>query len=206
MELPKLSPLTRVLKAAILWFYRRQGWTEVNANPDLRKCVVIAVPHTSNWDFVYFIGAAAALDLPLSFAGKKQMFRWPFGRAMHEMGGVPVDRSRSTNFVDAMIAEFAKRDVFMLTIAPEGTRGMAKQWKTGFYYIALGAKVPLVIGLMDYAKKTVGLAGAIWPTGDYAADMDKAMEIYRTCTPKNPGQLTLDIGGPGGSTPTFTGG
>jgi 1-acyl-sn-glycerol-3-phosphate acyltransferase len=194
MTTPRLSLLARMIKGSIMWYYRRQGWREVNANPDLRRCVVIAVPHTSNWDFVYFLGAATALKLPLSFVGKKQLFRWPFGRAMLEMGGIPVDRSKSTNFVDSMIAEFGKRDEFMLTVAPEGTRGKVKKWKTGFYHIAVGAKVPLVIGLMDYAKKEVGLAGAIWPTGDYAKDMEQALEFYRACTPKNPGQGTVDIG------------
>jgi 1-acyl-sn-glycerol-3-phosphate acyltransferase len=113
---------------------------------------------------------------------------------MHEMGGVPVDRGRSTNFVDAMVAEFAKRDDFMLTIAPEGTRGKVKQWKTGFYHIAMGANVPLVIGMMDYAKKQVGLVAAIWPTGDYAKDMEQVSEFYRTTTPKHPSQGTPDFG------------
>jgi 1-acyl-sn-glycerol-3-phosphate acyltransferase len=194
MTAPRLSLLARMMKGSILWYYRKQGWTEVNANPDLRRCVVIAVPHTSNWDFIYFLGAANTLGLPLSFVGKKQLFRWPFGRAMRDMGGIPVDRGKSTNFVDAMIAEFGKREEFMLTVAPEGTRGKVKKWKTGFYHIAVGAKVPLVIGLMDYAKKEVGLAGAIWPTGDYAKDMEKALTFYRACTPKNPGQNTVDIG------------
>jgi 1-acyl-sn-glycerol-3-phosphate acyltransferase len=194
MTPPKLSLLTRIMKGAILWFYRRKGWTEVNDNPGLRKCIVIAAPHTSNWDFVYFIGAGTALNLPLSFVGKKSLFRWPFGRAMVEMGGVPVDRSKSTNFVDMMIAEFAKRDTFMLTIAPEGTRGAVKKWKTGFYHIAVGAKVPLVLGMMDYGKKRVGLAGAIWPTGDYAKDMQKVLAFYQTTTPRHPHDGSVDFG------------
>jgi 1-acyl-sn-glycerol-3-phosphate acyltransferase len=191
---PKPSLLARIIKAPILWLYRRKGWTEVNANPDLRQCIVIAAPHTSNWDFVYFIGAAHALGVPLSFVGKKSLFRWPFGRAMMALGGVPVDRSQSTNFVDAMIAEFAARDTFMLTIAPEGTRGAVKKWKTGFYHIAMGAGVPLVLGMMDYGKKRVGLAGAIMPTGDYAADMAKIAAFYSTTTPKFPQKGSVDFG------------
>jgi 1-acyl-sn-glycerol-3-phosphate acyltransferase len=190
----RLSPLARIIRGTVLWFYRRQGWTEVNENPGLSKCIVIAAPHTSNWDFVYFLGAANALDVPLSFVGKQSLFRWPFGRAMRDLGGVPVDRSKSTNFVEAMIAEFAKRDTFMLTIAPEGTRGAVKKWKTGFYHIALGAKVPLVLGMMDYAKKRVGLAGAIWPTGNYAEDMKKVLAFYQTTTPRHPHKGTVDFG------------
>ncbi len=188
------SLLARVMERSIMWFFQREGWTVVNANPELRKCIVIAAPHTSNWDFIYFIGAIRTLDLPMHFMGKKQLFRWPFGRAMRDMGGVAVDRSKSTNAVEATIAEFAARDAFMLTIAPEGTRGKVKKWKTGFYHIAMGANVPLVLGMMDYAEKRVGLTGAIWPTGDYAKDMEKVLAFYRTTTPRHPSQGTVDFG------------
>lgn len=190
----KNSLLTRIMTRLTTWFYKRQGWTVFNEVPELRKCVVIAVPHTSNWDFVYIMGAKQVLRIPLSFVGKETLFRWPFGRMMREMGGVPVDRSKSTNFVDSMVAEFAARDEFMLTIAPEGTRGKVKKWKTGFYHIAYGAKVPLAIGVMDYAKKTVGLAGAFMPTGDYAKDMEQVSAFYRTTTGRHPDQSTPDFG------------
>jgi 1-acyl-sn-glycerol-3-phosphate acyltransferase len=190
----RVSWLAGAIRSVIMWYYRRQGWTEVNANPDLRKCVIIAAPHTSNWDFVYFLGAATALKLPLSFMGKKQLFRWPLGRAMRDLGGIAVDRSTSRNAVQAMVDEFAKRDSFMLTIAPEGTRSAVARWKTGFYHIALQAKVPLVLGLMDYEKKQVGLAGAIWPTGDYLKDMEKVLEFYQTTTPRYPRQGSVDFG------------
>jgi 1-acyl-sn-glycerol-3-phosphate acyltransferase len=188
------SLLSRLTKSVIMWFYRRQGWTEFNENPGLQKCVVIAAPHTSNWDFVYFIGAITTLELPMSFVGKKTLFRWPFRQAMIDMGGVPVDRSKSTNFVDTMIAEFAARDTFMLTIAPEGTRSAVQKWKTGFYHIAVGAGVPMVLGMMDYKRKVVGLAGAIMPTGDYVKDMEKLAAFYATCTPKFPRQAAPDFG------------
>jgi 1-acyl-sn-glycerol-3-phosphate acyltransferase len=190
----KLSWLARAIRAVVLWYYRRQGWSEVNANPDLRKCVIIAAPHTSNWDFVYFLGAATTLNLPLSFMGKKQLFRWPIGKAMRELGGIPVDRSASHNYVQMMVDEFAKRDSFMLTIAPEGTRSAVARWKTGFYHIAVQAKVPLVLGLMDYKKKQVGLAGAIWPTGDYLKDMAKVLEFYQQTTPLYPRKGSVDFG------------
>ncbi len=194
MDQQNLSLMTRIIRSAIVWFYKQQRWTVFNKVPDIRKCVVIAVPHTSNWDFIYIMGAKHELNIPLSFVGKRSLFRWPFGRMMREMGGVPVDRNTSSNFVDAMVNEFDARDTFMLTIAPEGTRGKVKRWKTGFYHIAVGAKVPLVIGVMDYAKKTVGLEGAIWPTGNYEQDMAQVSEFYRTTTPKNPDQGTPDFG------------
>lgn len=151
-----------------------------------RKFVVIAAPHTSNWDFLYFLALGIKLNLPLSFMGKATMFRWPFRKVMKDLGGIPVNRSQSFNMVDQMIAEFKNRDTFMLTIAPEGTRGKVRQWKTGFYHIALGAGVPLVCGMMDYKKKIGGLGPPIWPTGNYEADMAKVSEYYRHCTPKYP--------------------
>lgn len=193
-ESTRLSWLARAIRGAALWHFRRQGWAAFNANPDLRKCVVIAAPHTSNWDFVYFLGAATTLDIPLSFMGKQQLFRWPIGRAMRELGGVAVDRSASRNYVQSIAEEFGKRDAFMLTIAPEGTRSAVGRWKTGFYHIAMQAKVPLVIGMMDYARKRVGLAEAFWPTGDYAEDMKKVLAFYQTTTPKYPRQGSVDFG------------
>jgi 1-acyl-sn-glycerol-3-phosphate acyltransferase len=189
----KLGFLARLILDPIVWYFNRQGWTVVNANPDLRKCVIIAAPHTSNWDFVYYIGAIEKLGLTARFAGKKSLFRWPFGKAMIELGGVPVDRSKSNNFVDAMAAQFDQNEDFMLTIAPEGTRGKVKKWKTGFYHIAVKAGVPLVIGMMDYAKKEVGLTAAIWPTGDYAKDMEKVLAHYSNVTPRNPHDGTVDF-------------
>ena len=187
--------VARLLTAVIDRWFGYQGWTVEGTAVEPRKFVIIAAPHTSNWDFVYFVGASKRLNLNLSFMGKKSLFRWPFGRMMREMGGIPVDRSKSGNYVDAMIDEFTKRSEFMLTIAPEGTRGKVRQWRTGFYHIAVGAGVPLVCGLMDYKRKVVGLGPAIWPTGDYAKDMEQVTAYYSRCTPKfpergNPGVIT----------------
>lgn len=189
----------RLLTAVIDRWFRHQGWTVEGKAAEPRKFVIIAAPHTSNWDFVYFVGGAKGLDLNLSFMGKKSLFRWPFARLMREMGGIPVDRSKSGNYVEAMVAEFARRTEFMLTIAPEGTRGKVRQWRTGFYHIAMGAKVPLVCGLMDYRRKVVGLGPAIWPTGDYARDMELVSAFYSRCTPKYPerGNAGMIVGAAG---------
>src|SRR5690606_27499358 len=100
------------------------------APPADRRCIVIAAPHTSNWDFVNVLGLTNALGIKAHFMGKSSLFRWPMGRFMRDMGGVAVDRSASRNYVDAMIAEFAARDEFMLIIAPEGTRSAVTQWRT----------------------------------------------------------------------------
>lgn len=183
----------RLLTAAIDKWFKYQGWAVEGKAIEPRKFVVIAAPHTSNWDFIYFIGAAEGLNLNLSFMGKKSLFRWPFRRMMREMGGIPVDRGKSGNYVDLMVAEFAKRAEFMLTVAPEGTRGKVRKWRTGFYHIAMSAKVPLVCGMMDYRRKVVGLGPAIWPTGDYAKDMEQVASYYSSCTPKYPERGNADV-------------
>jgi 1-acyl-sn-glycerol-3-phosphate acyltransferase len=180
------SWLARAMKSGLVAWFKRQNWDVEGSGPSPRKFVLIAAPHTSNWDFIYFIGATDALNLDLSFMGKKSLFRWPFARAMKDMGGIPVDRKSSQNYVQQMIEEFGRRAEFMLTIAPEGTRGKVRQWKTGFYHIAVGAKVPLVCGMMDYKRKIVGLGPTIWPTGDYEKDMIEVHQFYSQCTPKHP--------------------
>ena len=194
-EDPPPALLSRLLRRALLWLYRALGWKAVGEAPADMRGVIIAAPHTSNWDFLYFLGLTDALGVKAHFMGKKELFRWPLKRFMRDMGGVPVDRSaRGSDHVEQMIAEFARRQSFMLTVAPEGTRGAVRTWRTGFYYIALGAKVPMLCGLMDYRTKTGGLGPAIWPTGDYAADMKKVAEFYRSVTPRNPARAQTDFG------------
>lgn len=180
----------RIVRWALSTWFRLNGWTVEGEAPASRKCVIIAAPHTSNWDFVYFVGGADRLKLNLSFMGKASLFRWPFGGMMRDLGGVAVDRSRSKDMVGAMVEEFARREEFMLTIAPEGTRGRAGEWKSGFYWIALKAGVPMVCGMMDYGRKVVSLGRAIMPTGDYEADMALLQTIYSGCTPKHPRKAT----------------
>lgn len=187
----KLGLMARLVKAVVVTAFRFQGWTVEGQAPHPRRMVVIAAPHTSNWDFMYFLGGADALKLDLSFMAKDSLFRWPIGRALRELGGIPIDRSKANNMVEAMVKEFAERDEFMLTIAPEGTRGRAGKWKTGFYHIAMGAGVPMVLGLMDYRRKVVGLGPALMPSGDYEKDMAVMAEYYRSCTPKHPELATL---------------
>jgi len=188
------SLLSRLVRRTLLWLYRAHGWTAQGAPPADRRCVIIAAPHTSNWDFLYYLGLTDALGVKAHFMAKKSLFRWPLGGFMRDMGGVPVDRSGGLNYVQAMIDEFGRRGEFMLTVAPEGTRGAVRTWRTGFYHIALGAKVPLVCGLMDYGTKTGGLGPAIWPSGDYRADMAKIAEFYRSVTPKHPAKGMTDFG------------
>jgi len=193
MTAVKKSWLSGLLEWMILRFFRAMGWTATAVRPLPRKAVIIAAPHTSNWDFIYYIGLTRELGIETSFMAKRQLFQWPLGNFMREMGGVQVNRESGGNYVQAMIDEFNRRDDFLLTIAPEGTRSAVGQWKTGFYHIALGAKVPLIIGMMDYAKKTGGLGVAFMPTGDYAADMARVEEFYRSTTPRHPDKAMKSI-------------
>ena len=183
-----------LLRGFSLAFLRLSGWRVEGTLPDnAGKAVLIAAPHTSNWDFVNFLGVAGDLGIKPHFMGKLSLFRWPLGGFMKQMGGVPVDRRGGGNVVQQMVDEFQRRTEFMLTIAPEGTRGRTRRWKTGFYQIALAAKVPLVVGMMDYGTKTGGLGPLIWPTGDFRADMAKVVEFYRNTTPRHPNRAITDF-------------
>lgn len=186
LEQRRPSALSRFARWVIVQIYRLGGWTASGTIPDPRRFVLVAAPHTSNWDFVHFLGLTEELGVMPYFMAKKPLFRWPWKNFMLDMGGVPVDRKSSQNYVEQMIAEFGRRKEFILTIAPEGTRRTVDHWKTGFYHIALGAKVPLVLGYMDYEKKSGGIGPTIWPTGDYRADMMKLYEYYRDVVPKFP--------------------
>lgn len=190
-ERPRL--LARFIRRALLIFYRIRGWKAEGVVPEPRKFVLIAAPHTSNWDFVNFIGLTEELPLRPHFMGKLSLFRWPLSTFMRQVGGIPVDRNGSHNYVQAMVDEFARRKEFILTIAPEGTRSKTRKWRTGFYHIAVAAKVPMVIGFMDYSRKVGGLGPLIWPTGDFRADMTRAFETYRGCVAKFPDRAARSV-------------
>ena len=188
-----IGPISRWTRAALLAFYRQQGWRAEGTPPPGGRYVIIAAPHTSNWDFVYFLGLTQELGIDAHFMAKDSLFRWPIGGFMRDMGGISVNRSGRHDMVRAMVDEFARRDRFALTIAPEGTRSRVQTWRTGFYHIALAAQVPMVVGFMDYGRRTGGLGPAIMPTGDYRADMAQVAELYRHVTPRHPGRGIRDF-------------
>ena len=185
MNRPSLS--SRLVKRGVLALFRWKGWQLEPAEPPPRRCIILGVPHTSNWDFVFFTGATYHYGITPSFMGKTSLFRWPLRRFMFDMGGIPVDRSaKDRNYVDQMIAVFARRDELGLVIAPEGTRSPHQPWRSGFYHIALGAGVPLVPAWVDNATKRGGLGPPIMPTGDYAADLAKVLAFYQSVMPGHP--------------------
>jgi 1-acyl-sn-glycerol-3-phosphate acyltransferase len=161
------------------------GWKIHGDWPPLDRAVVVAAPHTSNWDAFYMLAAAAYFRITLRWMGKESLTRGPFGGLVRAMGCVPVDRSARNDLVRAMSDEFAARKRMLLAIPPEGTRSLTRGWKTGFYYIAFQARVPLILSVLDYGTKTIRIAGVFHPTGDYEADILAIGEYYRGATGKH---------------------
>lgn len=178
--------LARMVLRLLVFIYRRHKFTAVGQRPDTPKFVIIAVPHTSNWDFPNYVGLTRELGLRARFMAKNSLFKWPMQRFMKQVGGVPVDRGAKADMVQQMADVFAAHDDFVLTIAPEGTRDTVNRWRTGYYHIAVAAKVPIVCGFMDYGAKRAGLGPVIYPTGDYDKDMAPAFAFYAKMKGRRP--------------------
>ena len=167
-------------------FLRLTGWKAEGGKPVESKFVLIAAPHTSNWDLAYLLAFSAIYDVRVSWMGKHTLFREPMGSVMRALGGIPVRRERRTNMVDAMAAEFARRDRLALVVPTEGTRGYTAHWKSGFYHIASKAGVPIVMGFLDYRRRRGGFGPALMPSGDLREDMDEIRGFYADKTGKYP--------------------
>jgi 1-acyl-sn-glycerol-3-phosphate acyltransferase len=179
------TPVVRYLMRYIsLFFLKLSGWKTVGHPPTVPKYVIIVAPHTSNWDLFYGALIALAFNLDARFMAKHQLFQKPFGPLVKWIGGVPIDRSASHHTVDQVIQKFNENDSFVLAIAPEGTRRKVKYWKSGFYHIAEGAHVPILLCFLDYAAKTGGAGPLITPTGDLDHDMETIQSFYRTVSGK----------------------
>ncbi len=175
--------LVRWLSMAYL---RLSGWRMEGDWPPLAKAVVVAAPHTSNWDGINMLAAASYYRVSLRWMGKKSLTTGPFGRVVLWLGCVPIDRAGSHDVVRAMSDAFAATDRMILAIPPEGTRSLTREWKTGFYHIAVRAGVPIILTVLDYGTKTIRIAGVFHPTGDYAADIDAIRAPYRDAVGKVP--------------------
>ena len=173
---PILSTLFHYLAAFIM---RLIGWRVTGKLPDLSKFVLIGAPHTSNWDFVLFLGLIFYLQANVHFMGKAELFRLPHGPFFYYCGGIPVDRKKSTGLVEQMVDACNKSDKFILTIAPEGTRHHVTEWKRGFNHIAKNAGIPIVMAVVDGKNKDVRIGQVFQPTEDMEADM-KAIQGYFT--------------------------
>jgi 1-acyl-sn-glycerol-3-phosphate acyltransferase len=167
------------------WLIKLLGWQIVGDFNGIDKCVIIT-QHTSNWDGILTIFAAFSLGIRPRWIGKHQLFRGVMGSMMRRAGGIEVSRSQSANVVDQVAARFAEEDHLWLFIAPEGTRHKVDYWKTGFYYIALKANVPIVHGYLDYAERKVGVGTRLQPSGDIHADMEIIQTWFTHTQPKFP--------------------
>jgi 1-acyl-sn-glycerol-3-phosphate acyltransferase len=185
---PIVNTLLRGFSKAYL---KLTGWkVEGSLPPEARKAVLIAAPHTSNWDLPYTLMVAYVLGMNMYWMGKQSIFKWPFDNLMQWLGGIAVNREKSTNLVAASAEALVAADgKVQLIIPPEGTRSKARYWKTGFYYIALSAKVPIVMAYMDYPQKRAGLGPLFYPSGDIDKDMVAIKAFYAQFKGKNEGQF-----------------
>jgi 1-acyl-sn-glycerol-3-phosphate acyltransferase len=167
------------------------GWRIRGTIPDLPKFIIIVAPHTSNWDFIVGIAAMLSLKLSANWLGKHSLFRWPIKSLLHSLGGIPVDRTSHQGTVDQAIALFDGRDRMILGLSPEGTRKKVEKWKTGFYQIAFGAGVPIVMAGFDYSRKIVDLGPVLTPSGDLEKDLEFVRQYYSQMHAKYPENFSL---------------
>lgn len=182
-RVPRVHPFLHWLAK---FLFRISGWKIEGQLPEVPKAVFIAAPHTSYWDGPLMVIGGCAFDLRFSWMVKQAAMFFPLGILVRYFGGIAIDRSRRSNVVKQSIEQFQTHDAMLLSVAPEGTRSKTHHWKTGFYRIAEGARVPLIFGYVDYARKVVGIGPTFTPTGDLEADFKVFDAFYATVTPRHP--------------------
>ncbi|MDT8428443.1 MAG: lysophospholipid acyltransferase family protein [Pseudomonadales bacterium] len=180
---PVLTPLLRIIAIILL---KLINWKVVGRPLENARFVLIAAPHTSNWDFPLMLMVILKLRLKVYWMGKNSLFSFPFGWLMKWLGGIPIDRSKSHNMVEHTVKQYQENQDLVVLIPPEGTRSRVSRWKTGFYYIAHNAGVPILLGYVDGERKTAGLADFFYPGGDIEADMSRIRAFYATKVGINP--------------------
>lgn len=160
------------------WILRACGWTVHFEDPETRRFVLIAAPHTSNWDFPIGLLAGWCAGLKAKFMGKHTLFSGLLGPFFRAVGGIPVRRDDASDLIEQMATRFAHSDCLVLAIAPEGTRRFQGHWKSGFWHIARAAKVPVVMACLDYGRKEVVIGGAFDPSDDRDADFEIIRAFY----------------------------
>jgi 1-acyl-sn-glycerol-3-phosphate acyltransferase len=178
----RCNPLAQLLGGLVLSVF---GWQKAGQVPSARNMVIIAAPHTSNWDFIFLLAAAYSFGISVNWLGKDSLFRSPLGPILRFLGGVPVDRSKRNNLVQSLSAQIEHGSGIALVIPPSGTRRKTEHWKSGFYRIAEAAQIPLVCGYLDYQKKEAGLGLAFLPS-DLSRDMNRIREFYEPIVGKYP--------------------
>jgi 1-acyl-sn-glycerol-3-phosphate acyltransferase len=165
------------------------GFKQTGTYPShIPKKIYAVYPHTSNWDFPLGILLKGAIPMGVKYIAKDSLFKWPYGWLFRKLGGIPVDRSKSTNFVDAMVDLYQRYDRLSFAIAPEGTRKKVDKFKSGFYYIAVKAKIPIILVKFDYKNKEVHFSDPFYPSGNYDEDLKLIIAHFRGTVGKNPEQ------------------
>lgn len=175
------------------WILKILGWKPIYNVVEPDKSVICVAPHTSNWDFIMGKLYYNALNKKASFLIKKEWFFFPMGSLMKRMGGVPIDRSRKNSVTKQLVDVFESKKYFHVAITPEGTRKPNAKWKLGFYYIALGAVVPIQLAYIDYKKKEMGITEIYYPTGNEAEDLTYIYNYYRGINAKKPDNFIVPI-------------
>jgi 1-acyl-sn-glycerol-3-phosphate acyltransferase len=175
-----------ILKAIAKAILYVGGWELVGGKPEVKKAVMIAAPHTSNWDGFWLLVYKVAIGLELHFLAKDTLFWWPLGSLLRAMGALPLDRAAGSQIARQLADAFSNNDSFYLALAPEGTRSWRPYWKTGFYRIARTANVPVIMGFIDYRTKRLGLGKMITLSGDVEKDLDKIREFYGPLSGRRP--------------------
>lgn len=181
-DTPFLNTLLRIVSR---FYLNVTGWKLEIKAPVPRRTVVIAAPHTSNWDLPMSLAIVFACRLKIYFLAKQALFTPPFGIFARWLGGIPVDRSKANNLVEQAIELFSVHENLVLAVPPEGTRKQVRIWKSGFYHIACGAQVPITLGFIDFKRKVAGFGGTFVPTGNYDADLVEIQAFYAGITGKN---------------------
>lgn len=183
------GPFARALGRSAL---RLLGWQLQVEFPPLPKLVIVGAPHTSNWDGIVAVAAIMALGVRVNWFAKDSLFRWPFRGLLVALGGVPIARQAAGGIVEQTSAIFAAKSQLYVAVAPEGTRGRAPIWKSGFYRIALASGAPILLAYLDYRRKVIGSGPLILPSGDYDADLAQIQQFYRDITPRHPQRFAAE--------------
>ena len=174
-------------------FFQLKGWKVRGGIPvGIKKCVLIAAPHTSNWDFLYGSFAWKLFGLDVKYLAKKELFWFPLGVFLRAIGGIPVDRKKNTNLVDAMVELVNNKDDIIVLMTPEGTRKKVDKWKTGFYHLALKANIPIVLGKINYKAKEAVIDGTFIPNGNIEKDFEIIRAFYKDVVGRNPENFSLE--------------
>jgi 1-acyl-sn-glycerol-3-phosphate acyltransferase len=177
----------RLLQKVANWLMSLCGWRIDAEIPNIPKFVLIGAPHTSNWDFILALGTIFSLGIDVSWMGKHSMFRWPLKGLFTWLGGIPVNRTvKNSGLVGQTIEAFNRREKLIVGMMPEATRAKVSEWKTGFYHIAQGASVPVILVSFDYARKVMGVTRTIDLTGNLTLDVERIQQQFGQILGRSP--------------------